>query len=599
MEQIIVYSRLGVLRLRMNAYGRGRGIDSAEQIKEKMGQDVVKINFISAESVSFEVGDYIDVFGDRYFLYNPPSKQEKNSENNFSYDLEFQGKLYQLGNVIILNFDSLSFSTGGTFSLMGNLNDFAQLIIRNLNRVEPELWVLGDVFTEVVEHQLLGFADNNCLQVLQDLCAKYQTEFYIIRNIDGTYKLNIAPKSNILFNEFKYGRAKGLTRLSREYVSGKPFFTRLYAYGSTKNIPLNYRSGSLRLKLPLYIIPEEGQPYIQDDFAIFRYGIRETSMTYEDIFPSYIGTVSAITSSPLIFHDSIFPFNLMESSGGTSTYLLPGTTAKIVFKSGDLNGYEFEVERYTHTDRRFKIKTFTDESGTSFPDAAVLARTIKVGDTYTIYDISLPDSYIVDAENRLHTRAIEELNKMVLEPIKYKISIDPLFIQSMETEVSGIINYFDIGDRVKIKDTDLGLNGTIPVQSFTRDLLNHYVYDITLGELDVNLKRSRYLGRLTLDNVVKVNIDSIIRPSRRSSGSTTISSTTISSTIYRHTVEEDTGILYVDGIFYGDTLAFIEIDGVAVDIVTNSIEIAGDGGIDFSSVAGGLISGQNITIGKR
>lgn len=598
MEQVIVYRGSSEF-VRLNGMKDARGIESAEQIREKMGQDVVKIDYVSSKSIKFKIGDYIEVFGERYALLEPPIKYEKQSEKAFSYDLEFKGKIYQLGNTAVLNFDSLAFSTGGTFSLMGNLNDFAELIIRNLNRVEPGVWELGEVETDIVEHQLLGFTDNNCLQILQDICNKYNTEFYIVRTGPATYRLDIKPKSNILPNIFKYGRARGLYNLTREFVSNKAFATRLFAYGSTKNIPLSYRSGSLRLKMPISLIHSEGQPYIEDAAAVAAFGVREISMTFEDIFPTYTGTVSAVSSDPLMFYDSIFPFNLMESSGGTSTYLLPGTSAKIVFKSGNLNGYEFEVSAYNHTERKFKINTYTDESGTVFPDGEVLARKINIGDTYTIYDIQLPSSYITSAEMRLYNRAKKELEKMVNEPIKYKLSVDPFYITRLAPP-DEIINYFEVGDRIKAYDEDLGLDGNLPIQSFTRDLLEHYRYEITLGDIEINTKRKQFFRNFGLNSVIYPNIDVLLRPrwlgaSGSGTGLGTASATAALPTMFIVDVEEDTMLLEVDGIFPYSVLAYIEIDGVVVNVARNGVVITDVGLIDFSSI-GGVFAGQNIVI---
>ncbi|RHO68313.1 hypothetical protein DW083_16030 [Parabacteroides sp. AF48-14] len=82
---------------------------------------------------------------------------------------------------------------------------------------------------------------------------------------------------------------------------------------------------------------------------------------------------------------------------------IAGEKATIIFQSGIMTGKEFDLEQtddaltgYVHTERRFKIVP-QEIDGTIMPN-----ETFKpaVGDTYAIFNISLPDAYVCDNKSK-------------------------------------------------------------------------------------------------------------------------------------------------------------------------------------------------------
>ena len=483
MEQVIIHKPSGAL-IKLFAYNGARGITKAEQVCELLGQDVVSMTVVSAEPITFEIGDYVEIFGARYKM-NSEAKDQKNGDRLFEYELKYEGPQYDLIKVLYLDIDEEGLSTGARFSLMGNLKDFAQLIINNAGRVYGEsAWELGDCPEDTLT-QNVQFSDYTCLQALQNICELYNVAFFIERTDITSYKLHLREPADIMDFVFKYGRNKGLYTLVRESVSGKTIINRLFAYGSSKNLPLNYRYGASALKMPITAIHSEGQPYIEDPVSVGRYGVFEGTISYDDIFPERTGTATNIDSTnPYVFYDSGMPFNLAETSGGTTTYLIPGLTAKINFKTGNLAGYQFDVSSeggYIHATRRFKLLPYVDDRGMSFPSETESAFKIQIGDEYVITDIMMPASYISNAENRLLVKAEDYLAKNAFPQVQYSLTVDQFFIES-HTPDGIIANYFKLGDYIKILDEDLRINGRAPIQAFTRDILSHYKYTLTLGQ---------------------------------------------------------------------------------------------------------------------
>ena len=76
---------------------------------------------------------------------------------------------------------------------------------------------------------------------------------------------------------------------------------------------------------------------------------------------------------------------------------IPGETATIIFQSGVMTGEEFDLEQtsdaltgYDHAARRFKLVPVEKEGGT-IPNPN---RCPAVGDTYAVFNISLPQAYV-------------------------------------------------------------------------------------------------------------------------------------------------------------------------------------------------------------
>src|SRR5690606_2451922 len=99
---------------------------------------------------------------------------------------------------------------------------------------------------------------------------------------------------------------------------------------------------------------------------IDKYGLIEKpgGLILEDIYPKRIGTISSVTDA-FTFTDAGLDFDI-------NGQLLPGVTAKVLFQSGDLAGWEFEVETYNHSTKTFKINKNQDEKAVNIPDPAGL-----------------------------------------------------------------------------------------------------------------------------------------------------------------------------------------------------------------------------------
>ena len=492
MEQIIVRHPDGTTAL-LTSRARKSGVTKAEQSITLLGADTVAITVKSATPLTFHLGDQIDVYGKTYTLNQLPGIK-KTGNRNFEYTLTFEGVQYELIDVQFLLPDDTVLD-----SFTGDLEDFLGILIGNLTRVYPGKWVLG-VYPANTEYKTLTYTEKNCLEVLQDLCEQYSTEFEITQ-ANGVRSLNIKMAGVNFPYTFRYGRTGGLYELTRQNINSKNVVTRLYVYGGSSNLGDKYRY--TRLCLPG---KAKNASYIEDAAAIAAYGLKENTKIFDDIKPERYGEVTAAGSAYYAFKDATMNFDLNEKdSAGNTKWLIDGATAKVKFTTGNLAGYEFDIHKYDHATKEIQVVPFTDENGMKFPSETSAAFQFGVGDKYFFTDINLPDTYKTDAENKLLAEGNKAITEYSQPQVQYGLSIDENFIRQFAGELT-VVNLFAVGDYIPVEDEDIGVNKSVRITAFTRDLLREYKYNITLGDSVTKTTITRVIEDLQkIDNVIEIN----------------------------------------------------------------------------------------------
>ena len=459
-------------------------VTKAEHVQDLLSTDRITLSIASSQPMLFYLGDYI-VYGGRKFTLNLNPTLQKQAEDVYLYDMQFEGVQYDLLRKKYFNYDAQGFYTTGDFPLTGEINVFLLALINNANRDETDYtWILG-YYPAGTETKTITFSNVNCLAALQTICQEFEQEFEIVQDmVAKTNTLYINKVGELRDYEFEYGYGNGLYSLKRDNVSEGQVITRLYPYGSTENIPTNYRNFSPRLRLP----ESYGKNYIQDNAKVALFGLVEEIKNYDDIKPTFKGIVSGVgtaVTAQNTFSVSIanmdFDLNEKKADGVSTKYLIDGTPAKIHVNKGNLAGYEFEIHKYTHSTKTFEIKVFADERGQKFPDLNTIFK-FAIGDEITLLDIIMPDVYIINAENKLKDKALEDYDKLSQNNVKYSLDIDPMFFANIGggTDVA----HLTIGDYISVKDSALGIQKTSRVISLNRDLLANdgYKYSAEISD---------------------------------------------------------------------------------------------------------------------
>lgn len=464
MEQIAIIKGNDLTEFLLKSRHPIISVEEATQNKDLLGVNELTLKVVSSEPLNLTIKDYCVMFGERYTINKLPNPI-KRGENRFETNVILESVQYDLLRCVFLNTDISGFANKPDFTLTGDLQFFAEIIINNANRVFTGQWSLGAVSTTA--EKTISFNNEKVLSALQRICQEFGFEFKISQTGENKL-LTIDAFGSVIGTTFEYGRGKGLYELSRQTINDKSVVNRLYLYGGTTNIPSTYREFSQRLTI-------DGG-YIEDTDSISAFGVIEDILTLEEIFPKREGTISSVTGLES-FVDSSMDFDVNEN-------LVEGLNVKVTMTSGGLSGYSFDLQKtngYNNSTKTFSIIPFQDENGLKFPNTEESTFQFQVGDKYFIEGISLPITYITQAETKLHDEGLIFLNQNKAPRVQYNLLFDEFYFKDLYSE-TGIVNVFELGDYVQVLDEDLGIDGAIRVVGITRNALYPYRYVLKLAD---------------------------------------------------------------------------------------------------------------------
>ena len=411
-----------------------------------MGDEMCNLSFVYDSYVDFQIGDYLEYEGQRYVI-NTPYTLKKIANNEYNYNIKFEGIKYELSKVLLKLDGALEFPVNFT------IEQLLDLVLININEISDIEWVKG--VCSITAFKDLQITNENCLQVLNRVCLLFDVEFEVIPTED-TYTINIRDVIGV-YEGVELAYKSGIFDVNKTPISDSNIITKLYVSGASKNIPEDYEKN--RLTIP---------PLTNN---VEKYGINEHSVTYEDIYPKFEGSV--VVAGTTTFVDNKIDFNL-------NNYLLPGIAAKCVFLSGDLSGYSFDIVSYNSSTKTVEIATLKDDIGQELPSTSLK---LNIGDRYTFVDIYMPIAYVEDAEEQLAAEGTIFLQKYSNPIVKYTITIDARYLRKHEIIIS-------TGQKIKLVLNDFSFSEILRVYSLTRSLANPYQYTM---ELTDNLQTSRML----------------------------------------------------------------------------------------------------------
>lgn len=406
-----------------------------------MGDDYAVLDFYLKTEIDFEKNDYCNAFGERFSLIEKPVPEM--IKGILHYNIKMYNTYKELEKVKVFLYDTARDLSKSEFPFTCTPSDIVQLIVDNMNSVQGGIWSVGNVLEG--ETKTITISNQSCLDLLISAASEWDTEWYV----EG-HTVNLA-KRTYADNPIKtLSIGTGLLTVQQESL-GNTSITRLYALGGTKNLPQTY--GSTRLKMDV--------PYLEVPGA----DIVEDIVVFDDIYPRRLGIVSSVRNTSqgiFYFTDSQLDFNPNDCQ-------IEGLAKHIIFQSGALVGYDFEVN-YNAVTAEFEIIQYTESSGEILPSQSLYP---SVGDTYIIYNIDMPQSYVTAAETELKAKAQAYFDKIKRDKLSFNIALD---------EVYFIANRLTLlpGEEVILKHEYIealknGLN--IRITGFNRYLNQPYRYD--------------------------------------------------------------------------------------------------------------------------
>ena len=379
--------------------------DSSYRYRSLMAKPQLVLKFSLPRYVEIPVGAYCEYMGERYFL-NAPQNIKKQGTRHIEYTLNMGTRqdnmaLYKMRNSVDKRLK---------YSMCAKPHEFIAEIVANLNeRDGAGVWSIGTCID--ANEKTIEFNHTNIDSALSQVAETFETEWEIVGTTIHLHKVEYY-KSDPL--PLSYGKGNGfMPGVGRTTPSNELPIKRLYVQGGDRNIDRS-EYGSPELLLPKsqslgydgthfsdeqgynanigHIYTSDANGYYIERSDVISDAVKEDSLDCSEHYPSRVGKVTSVIAVKPAKNFYDFIDNTIPADLNINDYIIEGETPTIVFQSGMLAGEkEFEF-KYKHSERRFEIVP-QEIDGQTMPNATFIP---AVNDTYAIFGIMLPPSYICD-----------------------------------------------------------------------------------------------------------------------------------------------------------------------------------------------------------
>lgn len=438
------------------------GINSGAKGKYTlMKEDYIILPFSVQEPVYFKLGDYVDMAGvlddalggklAKVYQVVEIQKPTYNTRTaGYDYDLRLDA-YYMAWRLKKLKYTPEGGAKEASFSLTAPLDVHLGVFLRNLKAlgftysgVDYGYSIDSTVSTGAIS---LTYDNVNLIDALTMMAEAAGCEWWVTDNYIhfGRYEFGDAVKIELGIE------ASDMTRSE----SKGTYATRIYVFGSTKNIPEDYRpvdsemvvNGVVQKRLML----PEGTPYLDAYEGMPEEEAVEDIVVFDDIYPRRTGTMTDVTTRESAVDNgdgtqSIATLYRYRDTGLTflDEYILEGQELRIQFKSGKMNGMEFGVIFDPDDDGSQLWEIVRNDSyGRMLPDEVLCP---EDGDEYYLsgFDIRMvSDLYVPEAERELLERGKEYLARTMVDDGTYPVTLYSGWVYDDQ-----IARTFDAGQRV-------------------------------------------------------------------------------------------------------------------------------------------------------
>lgn len=365
--------------------------DASYRYRALMEKPQLVLKFSLPTYIEFPVGTWCEYQNERFSVWSPQNIK-KNGERNIEYTITMGNDEQIMAITKLRN----SVDNRLKFSMCAKPHEFIEEIVKSLNTKEGgSEWSVGTCIES--NEKTVEFNHSYIDAALQSVADTFETEWEIVNKKISLHKVEYFKEDPLTL---AYGKGNGFVPgLGRTTPSGEMPIKRLYVQGGDKNIDRS-KYGSAELLLPKgQTLEYEGRTYISDAEGLYiervdkiSDAVKEDSLDCSEIYPSRVGTISSVEciDKEKNFYD--FIDNSIPPELNFNDYIIEGETATIIFQSGMLAGKEFEF-KYKHAERRFEIVP-QEIDGQTMPNEVYKPLAGDKPDTYAVFGIMLPDSYI-------------------------------------------------------------------------------------------------------------------------------------------------------------------------------------------------------------
>lgn len=319
-----------------------------------MKEDYIMLKFSLDNPIYFKLGSYVEC---NFGLFEVCDLQKPAFNTNtagYDYELRLDAYYWKWKNKIF-KYTPEAAGQEASWNLTAPLDVQAGIVLRNLKALgytyKGQDFVFSIDSTVENKSQLMSYDNINILDACFEMAKKWDCECWVTENIIHFGRCESGDAV-----DFEIG--KNVQEMSQS-ESQSTYATRIYAFGSTRNIPADYRpidetvvvNGVVQRRLML----PEGTPYIDAYPDMTTEEAVEQVVIFDEVYPRRTGIMSDVTTIEVT--------DKVENEDGTTTeekwnayrfrdtgvnfsekYILPGQELRIRFASGLLNGLEFAVK---------------------------------------------------------------------------------------------------------------------------------------------------------------------------------------------------------------------------------------------------------------
>lgn len=450
-------------------------LQDAVSHEELMASDYVQLTWNSDKGEVLPAGSYIEHEGERYALLSPYHPAMQN-EAGFRYSPQFHSRIIRWQKVMVPVYTygedgEAVVSKELDWSFVGAPADAMSMVVRAIGQETGEAWtaVLGDDLPETVT---ISAQSSSIWSVLAEIAEQCKTEWWVEK---GAQRVHLSKCSHGVYVTLEVGRNIKVPSVT---VNEKEYFTRFYAFGSTRNItqdngvvqgsivnkrltldPVKYPGGFKDVKGHF-----EGGEFVSD---LSPEEVLVKSLYFDEIYPSSPLTIAEVrkrmryrtdddgnkikiggTEEEPIYEQYAVWYFKIPGFEFTEDLIIENLTLSVAFKSGKLRGREFELAYHPEekkvadgadVDPEFTVMAgeyeifFEELNGFIIPDDDYI--TPSDTDEIVLFNINMPDEYKDSARLDLETQLDKYIEEQIKDNNTYEFESNPVAFHKDKTQV--------------------------------------------------------------------------------------------------------------------------------------------------------------------
>ena len=406
---------------------------------ELMSSEYIELVFNEVTVIDIPIGAYVEYNGSRYTVTNPVTPDI--IDGGYKYTIQFKADWMRWEGITYFYINEFSQKNETSWSMTATPDLFLQMIVENISRATGKTYTFS-YDSSLTATKDLQFNNTTVLEALSMVADAFETEWWI----EGTViHLSRCEHGDAL--ALTYGQNIGVPSVQRS----SEYATRIYAFGSTRNITQDYQNSGTtnalvekRLTLPAGKYPngyKDIKPNLSPEEII------EKTVIFDDIYPSSDFAISdvrvkvSVDSTTEVGKDengnpiyASMPVYFFKIAGITFTdnLRIKGLELKVHFLTGHLQGREFELAYHKDTS---EYEIIVNQDGAiKLPNETLLPQD---NDVVVLFNIVMPDEYVTSAENRLEAALDDYIEKKLLSDNNtYSFKSNPVTFAENNTSVN-------------------------------------------------------------------------------------------------------------------------------------------------------------------